>query len=873
MPKRPGLDPLHQPLPRTVVVRPRLLRRLDALGPGGLGLVIASAGSGKSVLVRQWAAARPGLGFGALALGPHHDDPVVLLRDLVAAIREAAPGVDVGVTRATVPGGRGLGDVVVESLQGVLAALPGDVALVIEDLHALTNAELVHDLGRLVCALPASTRAVVTSRRDPPWAVHTVRVEDRLVELRSADLAFGTEDGQALLVNLLGRPLTREQAGALLTRTDGWAVGLQLAAISLRDSPDLDSSIEAFAGSHRLVAEYLVGEVLDQQDPQVRRFLLQTSVLGWLSPEVCDAVTGAGNARRMLEELERRSLFLLPLDRSGGLFRYHHLFADLLLYRLRAEAPDTEADLHRRAARWLLDHGRGEEAVDHLLAAGDHAAAFDVISDVGHLLYERGEVATVLGWLRTIERAQSPCPGAVVVSLLAAQVAVDEVGVAADTYRRLLRRSDLTLGERTAAHALFTILGFRDIPPEAVTRAAAQVREALPHLGHGEVVNFLGIGGRDSVEVMAEYGAAGALFLTGDVAGAARSLDHVLSLPGTAYPVWKVYVLGLLALTRAWSGHSTEALRLAASAGAAARAAGLAHHSARLNAHLAAALAHLDRVELEAAAASLDLSRPLLSRRRASVAYFDLQAALEIRLLAAIEGTDEAFARLGDWDSSLSEAPVLRLARHAFEARLLVWTGRLAEAQALLQADPADATLAPARIDLALARADVREARRLLDGWLPREDDLRASLRHRLSSFAVLRAEGQRDPARLVLDESVALAHADQMHWPFVEVPEALQAVRRHGSRDPALVSDALWHVAQRLHPRLRAQAALPEHLTERELEVLAYLPGRMKNEEIAAELFVSVNTVKTHLRNIYAKLGVTERNDAVHRAVELGLL
>jgi LuxR family maltose regulon positive regulatory protein len=203
----------------------------------------------------------------------------------------------------------------------------------------------------------------------------------------------------------------------------------------------------------------------------------------------------------------------------------------------------------------------------------------------------------------------------------------------------------------------------------------------------------------------------------------------------------------------------------------------------------------------------------------------------------------------------------------------LIWTDRPAEARTLLEGERLSDTHAPACIDLALATGDVRGARRLLDGWTPDDDDLRARVRHHLATFAVTSAVGRHDAGRVALDAAVAVAHDDQLRWPFVEVPAALQALRRHGSRDSTFTSESLWRLAGVLHPRLGAQAALPEPLTERELEVLAYLPGRLKNPEIAEDLFVSVNTVKTHLRSIYLKLGVAERNEAVARAVELGLL
>ena len=868
-----ALDPGQQPLLPGVVPRATLARRLDAVGPGGLALLVASAGSGKSVLVNQWASARPRGRIGGLALSRRHEDAVVLARDLVDAIRTAAPEVDPGIRDLVIRGGSALGDPLVDGLLDALSGLSEDLVLVLEDLHVLDNRALIDDLGRLLTNLPTSTRAVVTSRRDPPWPLSRLRLHALVVEVRGADLAFRADEAHRLLENVAGRDLTDGQVTALLDRTDGWAAGLQLAGISLRHHPDPPAFIASFAGNDRFVAEYLLQEVIDHLDADVRRFLLRTSMLEWLSAEVCDAVTGTGDGRDMLRTLGEQSLFLIPLDRSGDLFRYHHLFADLLVYELRVEDPGAAAQLHRRAARWLLDHARPEEAVRHLLAAGEHTEAFRVISEVGHVLYERGESATLVGWLGTIRAEQPDVPAAVEVSLLAAQLAVDEPGDVAETHRRLMRRPDLTLGERTAANALYTMLAFRDQQPDNVLRVAAEVRDAIPRLGPDDVVDFLGIGGIDSAQVMAEYGAAGALFLAGDLSSATSALEHVLTLPGTDYPVWKVYVLGTSALVRAWSGHSSEALRLARTAMETARAFGIPHHPATTHAHLAAALAHLDRAEPEPAAMHLAESGRQVRVRVASVTYFDLQRSLETRLTALTDGPAHALAVPGMASSSSSEAPVVRWAEVDFHTHLLIISGALVAARTVLDGTGNIPELTPCRIDIALATGELSTARRLLDGWQPAADDRRSVVRRLLRAYLVLEAEGEHRAAASALAEAAARAEDDRLRWPFLEVPTALRALRRQARHPSALTHDGLWELAVRMHPVLGAQAGLVEPLTERELEVLALLPGRAKNHEIAAGLYVSLNTLKTHLSNIYRKLGVTERNQAVARATELGLI
>jgi LuxR family maltose regulon positive regulatory protein len=595
-------------------------------------------------------------------------------------------------------------------------------------------------------------------------------------------------------------------------------------------------------------------------------------MLEWLSAELCDVVTGLDTSGALLDELYRRSMFLIPLDAAGRAFRYHHLFAEVLYFRLRIEDPESVDELHHRAAAWLLQHGRDEEGVAQLLAAGDTREAFTVISAAGHRLFESGQSATLVRWLSTIVQAPQS-PAAVEVNLLAAQLGADDATGAAETHRRICRRADLTLGERTAANALYASLAIRGLPPETVLNITDEVREALPALGPDDVVDFLGIGGRDSVELISEYSTGLAHFFKGDLDRAAATLGHVRTLPGMKYPLWTAYVLGSLALVRAWQGHSREAAGLADSAIKEARSFGTDLHHATTHAHQALALTHLDHMELDAA--KLDLAGATLAMRgrTASGTFVDLQLALRVRLLVAREGPVAALKLLRAPAATGAEAPVLWGARQALRIQLLGAVGDLAGARALLRDDRPNPQMPPVHIDLALATGDIPAARAALEQWRPAADDTRNLVRRLLREFVVLTAEGSSRAAKASLTEAVGVARGNRLRSPFLEVPSALRAVRQGVGHGAWLKDDALWQVAGRLEPLVHAQGKLIEPLTGRELAVLAYLPGRMKNLEIAADLFVSVNTIKTQIGSIYRKLGVTERNEAVARAQRLGLL
>ena len=663
----------------------------------------------------------------------------------------------------------------------------------------------------------------------------------------------------------------------LTDRTDGWAVGLQLAGISLRHQSDVSAAITSFAGSDRLIAEFLLEEVLDQLEPDIRSFLLQTSVLEWLSVDLCDAVTGAGNARVMLAELEDRSLFVIPLDLSRTNFRYHHLFAELLRFQLKAEDPSAAPTLHGRAARWFLEHGRAEESIEHLLRAGEHDQAFTEISQLGHRFFERGESATLVRWLSAIQGA-NPAPSArIVISLLAAQIAADLPDAAAETHRQLVRRADLTPGERATADALHTTQVFRSLPPEAVVSTAHSVLALLPSVEDRDVVDFLGMGGGESVRVMAEFDAAIACFLLGDLEQATGRLRRALVLPGAQYPIWRFYTLGSLALARAWTGHCTEALQLADAALSGARAIDVIHHPAVIHAHLAAALAHLYRADFERAAEYLDMADLQNQRRPSNVVNLDLHRALAAHLAAATGDSERALVTLRRSAASAVEAPVLAHANRALHAQLLIEAGEHHEARALLNDPGRSVELEAARVDLALDTGDLDTAEAALRAGRPPQDDLRAVIGHQLREAAVLDARGEQAGAREAIRLTVAAAEGDQLRWPFLQVTAA-EAMLRQYLRAGGGFSNELRQAMEQgtpvatTHAR-RTAPGMVDALTERELAVLAYLPRRIKHRDIAAELYITMNTLKTHLASIYRKLGVTDRDEAATRAAELGLL
>jgi LuxR family transcriptional regulator, maltose regulon positive regulatory protein len=391
---------LHLPSPQPgFVPRPRLLDRLDEGLARSLILVCAPAGSGKTALLADWAR-RTQRAVAWLSLDAGDNDPARFWRHAAAALDRARPGIAEQVTPLLGPPAPPSSEALLTALINELAAQPGedDMLLVLDDYHVIDAAPVHASLTFLLAHLPPGLRLVLASRADPPLPLARLRARGQLAELRAADLRFTPEEAAALLLEAAGPGLPETAVVALAVRTEGWAAGLQLAALSLRGQADVAAFVATFSGSHRYVLDYLTEEVLERQPEQLREFLLETSVLERLSGELCDAVTGRSDGQAMLEAIEAAGLFLVPLDEVRGWWRYHQLFADLLRARLQQQQPDRLPALHRNAATWSEEHGLADDAVHHALAAGDNAWAARLIERHADAVFFRNERATVQRW-------------------------------------------------------------------------------------------------------------------------------------------------------------------------------------------------------------------------------------------------------------------------------------------------------------------------------------------------------------------------------------------------------------------------------------------------------------------------------------------
>ncbi|HZG66062.1 MAG TPA: hypothetical protein VEZ12_04920, partial [Herpetosiphonaceae bacterium] len=404
------------------VPRARLMRQLEEGLQRKLTLVSAPAGFGKTTCLSAWAAdgdhaPRP---VAWLTLDASDNDPVRFWAYVLAAVDSLLPGIE-GAVSPWLPAVQAQSsEVLLTALVNSLAAITYDYLLILDDYHVIDVEPIHAALARLLEMMPAQMHVVIAGRVDPPLPLARLRARHQLASVRAADLRFSVEEAGAFLQRTMGLDLPGEMVAVLDARTEGWIVGLQLAALSMQDCPNVEAFVAAFSGSHRYVLDYLVEEVLQRQPPWLQTFLLQTSILDRLCASLCTAVIpledgGAAatdqavppDAQAVLECMERANLFLIPLYDERRWYRYHHLFADLLRHYLRSRHPDMIVELHRRASAWYADNQLLHESVEHALAGRLYPRAAQLIEQAAWpMLEQRGEVGTLLRWLQAVPDAE-----------------------------------------------------------------------------------------------------------------------------------------------------------------------------------------------------------------------------------------------------------------------------------------------------------------------------------------------------------------------------------------------------------------------------------------------------------------------------------
>jgi LuxR family maltose regulon positive regulatory protein len=768
----------------------------------------------------------------------------------------------------------------VDKVLSELAAYGGPVVLIIDDLHELRSAEANEQLSDLLTNLPADVHAVVATRRDPPLRLHQLRLAGELAEIRAAQLRF-TEDETRKLLTAAGITLPDPVVTTLYQRTEGWAAGLRLAVLSLAGHPQPERFVAEFSGSDRTVAEYLMAEMLDRQPLEVQRLLLRTSLLDRVNGELADLLTGATGSERILLDLEDANAFVVSLDPARTWFRYHHMFSGLLRLELRRTVPGDVPELHRIAARWFADRADTADAIRHLQAAGDWTEAARLLTDHALSLTLDGQAGTVAALLRSFPaRTGEDSPGLALVHAIADldQLHLDQADAHLDVAR---------------AYAATT-------PPDRQYR----LRMVIASL---DLLSARLRGHFDSVFEQVDA-------LPSPAAGQSNA-DVALSNDLRAIALLD------LGVTEAWSLRLAESEKYLLEGAALARDIGRPYLEVACLAHLgfaatgqsfALARQHCEDAIAEAAWHGWD-TEPVIAPAQATLAgiliwtgEFDhgeewLERARRatqtggepgirflIHLISAILPAARGRHREALAELIAADQVRARMAgKHALTSRVTGWT--IATQARLGNVDQARATLAAVDDQLAtageirnaaavirLAEHDPagarRELRPVLDGGAPVNPYL--TLEAHLLDALACRDLGDQRAARAAVERALHLAEPDRLILPFAMTSawELLTALPPRGTSHAALVADILDAV----HGDSPTNATAPgpfEDLSPTELRVLRYLPTNLTRPEIAGELSVSLNTVNTHIRRIYAKLGAADRSSAVQRGRDLRLL
>jgi LuxR family transcriptional regulator, maltose regulon positive regulatory protein len=877
---------LHAPQPPPgSVARSRLTERLDP-GATRLVLVCAPAGFGKTVATRQWLQ-RERLSQAWLSLDEGDNDPRRFFGHLAAAIRAlGSRAAERAASLVAALGASSPGAEVPAELFDALEELGSGAAIVLDDLHQVETTAIFAVLQRLIDGNRSGARIVLISRVDPPLALGRLRASGAVFELREQELRFTKAETAEFLATQLPQALDTDLVDQLERRTEGWVAGLRMAALALQRADDPRSVIESFGGSHRFVVEYLLEEAVSRQREEVQRFLMETSVLHRFTADTCAAVTGDPAAATLLEEVERANLFLVPLGEEGTWFRYHHLFAELLEFRLRRLQRDRSDVLHERACRWFEAHGDVHQALEHASRTRDPALLLELLDTHAFALLRRSELASLgrwtkrvpdplaqpfptfliaLGWLRILtERAPDLEP-----LLHAVGDALENAPAGYDASARQRTRTELDILRAFAARFAGRLseameTGARALsvlPADAVfARGRLLYNQARIHTTLGEMrpaAELLRRSFDDNLAAGNFYLVLTGLAQMGGVLvqtdGCGRAIESLLTavrfaeerglarLPAMASVF---YQLGYAHLVADGLDEAEAHLRRSV-----AMCAGGGFPEGQANGLVGLARVHAARGAFHAARAAL--AEAMVLAHDQNTLLLDSSVELERLRLDLLQDTASG-SRPGRW---LEDE---RSAEHG-------WTTLLETGMSL-------------RLNLCLRSGETDEAARLAERLL-RESEPRgrgvATCVARAAAAVVVAEADQRWSA---LDEALGMAAAYGYMRPLLELGEPMRALLQAALSRPLSVP-ARRH-AETLIERFQAvreQAPAPDRLapvalTDREREALHYLLRGHSNKAIARAMFVSGETVKTHLKHLYAKLGVASRRDAVAQARALGL-
>ena len=864
------------------VSRPVLFERLLAAAPGTVTLVCAPAGSGKTVLLRSWAAETDeAVAWVTVERGER--DAQRLWLHVIDALADAA-GDDVIERVSPAPGFAGA--VVVERLLDQLERIEEPLELVIDDLHELDSEDALAWLERLITQPPAQVRILLATREEPALGLHRLRLAGELTELRGPDLRFSLDETRALY-RAGGITLSDQAVASLHERTEGWAAGLRLAAISLAAHPDPERFVSEFSGSERTVAGYLLAEVLERQAPEVRDLLLRTSVLERVSGALADVLTGGTGAEAILQRLEDQNAFVTALDAGRTWFRYHHLFADLLRLELRRVTPATIPSLNSTAAAWHEQEGDVVEAVRHYQAAGDWAPAGRLLMDNYFTLTMAGRGETLHALLGVFPADAHVGDGNLAAALSMDSILHGELDEAA---------AQFAVARRLAAAAPADTRRLFDVYLAVIEGELARRRNDLPEAQEALRALEAAVGApadANELPVRPDYWALALMNLgiaelwAGHPDHARQHLEDALDRTRRiSRPFIEVGCLAHLAIAAPLTGQPLPlALELSERALAIAEEHGWTSQSMTTGAFAMAGMALVRMGRF--AEAERHLTRAEESLRTSADRGTEVVLQHARGMLRFGEGRfDEAlaeFARAQSLERLLASEHVFTVDVHGRALQVRVRMGDTESAQVeIARLSSEQRNRAGMRIAFAALELEKDNPEQAAEALAPVIDGSAPALYERWARAEALLLQaiasdrlGERRVAEEALEATLELAEPDGLILPFMLWPsrELLERHPKHRTAHATLISTILDVLAGRSSPQRGSDAPLRDELSGAELRVVRYLPSNLTASEIASELVVSTNTVRTHMRHIYAKLDAHTRSEAVARARELGLV
>jgi LuxR family maltose regulon positive regulatory protein len=894
---------LFIPRPRkNLVARPRLVDCLNRGLDTKLTLIAAPAGFGKTTLLSAWIPQSPRC-VTWLSLNEADNDPARFWTYFIASLQSLSPQLGenaLALLRSTQS--PPLTSTLAVLINDILA-FPDTFAIVLDDYHLIDSQPIHESLTFLMDHLPANMHVVITTRIDPPLPVARMRAGNKLTEIRANDLIFTTEEAGAFLTHVMELDLSTEEVALLEARTEGWAAGLQIAALSLQGREDIPGFIKAFSGSHRHIIGYLAEEVINQQPDEIQNFLLQTSILERLCGPLCDAVTGENGGQEILESLEHANLFITSLDDEGKWYRYHPLFAEVLQARLRQNNSEMPAEVHRRASRWYEAHHLIPEAVQHVLAAGEFDRAAQLIGKQRWVLLGRGEANTLHRWLdqlplellrkhpelslayawiqshleqpETIEAHLLDAEYALAKAIsLTSQETVEDPGTIRGEIATL--RAEIALSQLDIPRAIVLSREALELLPEENTMMRGITTYYLRHAerlagnmieaerAYTEVSN---IGLQTDNLLLALHALANlsnAKITMGRLKDAAQTSQKILEITRErqrqSWPVAGLAYQGLCKLYYEWNDLDTAA--------------------------------HFSRQGIEYGQRGGLISLKINSL---SILAYTLQAQGDS------SGADEMLKEIAAINAQ-NHHPVYTSQSAAWEAGLRLQQGRIDQAvlwaeSCGLKIEDADWPYSREVEYLTLARVLIAQGK--LEGVEDILDRLRQAaeagqrtgdLIEILIQQALYRnASKEKERALQLIEYALKLAEPEGFVRSFVDEGEPMRLLLIHlqsklKQKLGVTIDDSSLRLltytdkllAAFSHPAPSGQAnleSLTEPISERELEILRLIAAGKTNQEIADMLVIAVSTVKSHINNLYGKLGTNRRTEAILRARELGLL